>query len=134
MSPGTPRSWLRSRGPMNSTSTPSMAAMSSAAATAAADSICTTQSVSWSARSNAPGSSPNRQARLQVAQHGGHLCGAVEPGQHDAGSSAVQRPSDPDPFRGLDANDGGDPVAAGCGDHVADLLLAAGAVFEVEQH
>ena len=40
VSPGTPRSWLRSRGPMNSTSTPSMAAISSTAATAAADSIC----------------------------------------------------------------------------------------------
>ena len=34
MSPGTPRSWLRSRGPMNSTSTPSTAAISSTAATA----------------------------------------------------------------------------------------------------
>ena len=35
-----------------------------ASATAAVDSICTTHSVSWSARSNAAGSRPNWQARL----------------------------------------------------------------------
>src|SRR4029077_10882853 len=58
----------------------------------------------------------------------------VQPGQHDAGCSGVERPSDPDPFRGLDAHQSGDAVASRSGDHVAHLLLATGTVLEVEQH
>ena len=65
--PGTPRSWLRSRGPTNNTSTPSTAAISPALATACADSICTMPRTSSFARSSAPGSRPKRHARLYVA-------------------------------------------------------------------
>ena len=70
----------------------------------------------------------------QMGQRGLHLCGAVQPGQHDASGPGVQRPSDADPFRRLDADESGDAVAARGRDHVADLLFPAGAVLEVEQH
>src|SRR5918996_1547315 len=51
-------------GPTNSTSTPSMAAIWSTCSTADADSTWTTPRTSALARARAPGSSPNRQARL----------------------------------------------------------------------
>ena len=57
-SPGTPRAWDRSRGPTNSTSTPSSAAISSTVDRPPAVSICTTPRTSSSDLSSAAGSSP----------------------------------------------------------------------------
>ena len=50
------------------------------------------------------------------------------------GCPAVQDPAHPDPGGGFDPDHGGHPVAPGGRDDVADLLLAAAAVLEVEQH
>ena len=107
MSPGTPRSWLRSRGPTNRTSTPSNAAIRSTCATAFADSICTTVRTSVSAASRPPG--PDRSGRhgctwprhgLPPADSAGaaapdaDFVGGLQPGQHDAGAPRSRiRPS-----------------------------------------
>ena len=70
----------------------------------------------------------------QVPDRLGDLVRGVEAGQHDARGPAVQDPSHPDAGRGFDPDHGGHAVAPGGRHDVADLLLAAGPVLEVEQH
>ena len=129
MSPGTPRSWLRSRGPMNSTSTPSMAAISSAAATAAADSICTTHERSrrrpgparrGRARTGRPGCRWRPRGRPAAGSAGGSARRCTSAALSSRGSMMPAAPlSSTRPIRirsrGLDADHGGDAVAPAAG-------------------
>ena len=59
--------------------------------------------------------------------------GAVDPGEHDPGGAEVEQSPGADPVGGLDPDDGRHAVRRGGGDDVPRLLLAAGAVLEVEQ-
>ena len=62
------------------------------------------------------------------------LVRTVQPGQHDTGRALVKHAAEPNPLRRLDPDHGRHPVRAGRDDDRTDLLLAAGAVLEVEQY
>ena len=62
------------------------------------------------------------------------LSRAVQPWQHDTGRAEVKHSAEPNPRRRLDSDHGRHAVRGGRDDDRTDLLLAAGAVLEIEQY